>query len=272
MSVMLIACAALAALVAIWPSWMAALTASRDVDHYVDQELRTYKMGAVKIYKGSLVGVVPSTGYARALAAGDIFVGLAYHEVDNSAGSAGDKSIKVYTAGDFAMTLTGAAITNIGQWVYATTDNDLTFSAAANAVRVGHMIDLPAANTIILRLDTRRFMGFAGFVTKVNADSPVTLTLADNGKIFNNLGATGAVVFQLPSAPPAGITYRFVAAAAQSVRIKPGANDALYVSGAKQADNKYVDFDDEAEHVDVVSNEAGDWLVINSAGTLTVEA
>ena|GEM_PF-5219546 len=78
-----------------------ALTANREVDHYVDQELRTVKVAAAAhIYKGALVGL--TGGYARGLVAGDTFVGLAYEECDNSGGSDGDKSVRVYTVGDFS--------------------------------------------------------------------------------------------------------------------------------------------------------------------------
>ena len=65
------------------------LTANRDVDHYVDQELRTFPVAAAKhVYKGALVGT-DSAGYARPLAAGDSFAGIAYEEMDNSAGASG---------------------------------------------------------------------------------------------------------------------------------------------------------------------------------------
>jgi hypothetical protein len=108
--------------------------------------------------------------------------------------------------------------------------------------------------------------------TKTQADSPVALTAADHGKTFNNLGATGVVVFSLPAAPTVGIRIRFVAAAAQEIRVDPGANDAIFINGAKQADGKYVSFDDEGELLELISNANGDWIPAASAGTFTVEA
>ena len=45
------------------------LTANREVDHYVDQELRSFQVAASKhIYKGALVGL-SSTCYAQPLTA-----------------------------------------------------------------------------------------------------------------------------------------------------------------------------------------------------------
>jgi hypothetical protein len=129
-----------------------ALTANRDVDHYVDQELRSLRLAAgAHIYKGAFVAL--SSGYARPLAAGDRFVGIAYEEMDNTGGSAGDKSVRLYTLGDFGHALSGAAVTNIGSAVYASADNTLTFTAGGNSY-VGYVVDVPATGEIILRLDS----------------------------------------------------------------------------------------------------------------------
>lgn len=128
-----------------------ALTANRDVDRYVDQDVRSFAVAAsTHIYKGSLVGL--SSGYARPLEAGDTCVGIAYEEADNTAGSAGDVSIRVCTQGDFQHTLAGAAVTNIGDAVYASADDTLTFTSTDNSF-VGVCAGLPKANTIVLRLN-----------------------------------------------------------------------------------------------------------------------
>ena len=127
-----------------------ALTANREVDRYVDQELRSFQVAASgHVYKGGFVGL--SSGYARALAGGDQCVGVAYEEGDNSSGSAGDISVRVYTQGDFLHSLSGAALTNIGDAVYASADDTLTFTSTANSL-VGVCIDVPESNKIILRL------------------------------------------------------------------------------------------------------------------------
>lgn len=129
-----------------------ALTANRDVDHYIDQELRSLQLAAgAHVYKGAVVGL-STGGYAQPLTAGDPFVGVAYEEMDNTGGADGDKSVRVYTLGDFGHTLSGAAVTNIGDAVYASADDTLTFTSTSNSY-VGYAIDVPTGGEIILRLE-----------------------------------------------------------------------------------------------------------------------
>jgi len=131
------------------------LSASREIDRYVDQELRTFRVaGSTTIYKGALVSV-QADGYAAPLTAGEKFVGIAYEKIDNSTGSDGDKAIRVFTTGDFDHALSGAAITDIGRPVFASADDTLTFSSNGNS-HVGIAQDYVSAGNIILRLDTQR--------------------------------------------------------------------------------------------------------------------
>ncbi len=128
-----------------------ALSANRDVDRYVDSELRSYKMAAgARVYKGGLVGL--SSGYARALVAGDQCVGIAYEEANNAGGAAGATSVRVFTQGDFSHALSGAALTNIGDAVYASADDTLTLTASGNSL-AGVCMDVPETGRIILRLN-----------------------------------------------------------------------------------------------------------------------
>ena len=132
-----------------------ALTKNREVDHYIDQELRTFQVAAAKhIYKGGLVGL-SSAGYAHPLVAGDPFVGIAYEEMDNTAGANGAVSVRVYTLGDFGLTLTGATAAHIGRPVFASADDTLTFTSAGNSY-VGLIQDIVTTNEIILRMDTEK--------------------------------------------------------------------------------------------------------------------
>jgi len=71
-----------------------ALSANREVDRYVDQELRSYQVATgAHVYKGGFVGLNAS-GYVRALAAGDRCAGLAYEEADNTSGLNGDVAVR----------------------------------------------------------------------------------------------------------------------------------------------------------------------------------
>jgi predicted RecA/RadA family phage recombinase len=130
-----------------------ALTANRDVDHFVDQEIRRYPLAAgAEVFKGGFVGL-DSSKYARALAAGDKCVGLAYEAADNSSGADGERCVRVYTQGDFLLPLAGAGRADIGKAVYASDDATLTFTAAGNSL-VGVCVDCPTAGQIILRVET----------------------------------------------------------------------------------------------------------------------
>lgn len=132
-----------------------ALSENREVNRFVDQELRSHDVaGSVHVYRGGFVGLNAS-GYARPLTAGDRLLGLAYEEADNSTGSNGDDTVRVFTVGDFDHALSGAAVTDIGRPVFASNDAALTFTANGNTY-VGMVRDVPSSGQIILRLDSDR--------------------------------------------------------------------------------------------------------------------
>ena len=132
-----------------------ALTTNLEVDHYVDQELRSLPVAAGQhLFKGALLGLT-ATGYLRGLVAGDAFVGIAYEEVDNTAGDDGDLSARFYTTGDFGYALAGATQADIGRPVFAGDDATLTFDGAQHS-HVGFSQDVIATGEIILRIDPHR--------------------------------------------------------------------------------------------------------------------
>ncbi|HNQ21679.1 MAG TPA: hypothetical protein PKK06_01145 [Phycisphaerae bacterium] len=133
------------------------LTANREVDHYIDQELRSFPVATGRhLRKGALVGV-PAGGYVGPLLAGDSFAGIAYEEADNTAGADGALSVRVYTVGDFGLPLAAATPADVGRPVFATADDTLTFQGFENSY-VGVVQDVPAAGEIILRIDPLRRM------------------------------------------------------------------------------------------------------------------
>lgn len=85
------------------------------------------------IYEGAAVGIDSATGHARPLTAGDKFVGFAESTVDNSAGAAAAKSVRVITQGLIALNVTSAAITDIGAAVYASDDDTFVKTASGNS-------------------------------------------------------------------------------------------------------------------------------------------
>lgn len=104
---------------------------------------RTYQIGDIEeypviaadiIYEGAAVGENGS-GYSRPLVAGDTFQGFAIEKTDNSAGSAGDKTVRVKTRGRVQLAVAGAtAITaNDRPLVYASDDGTFTLTASTNS-------------------------------------------------------------------------------------------------------------------------------------------
>ncbi len=130
-----------------------ALTANQEIDRLVDQELRQYGLTAsAHVYKGGFVGLAID-GYARAFAAGDLFLGLAYEEGDNTSGADGDVAVRVFTQGDFELVIASLGIQDIGVSVYASDDATATLSPD-NASFIGSVVDYVSSGVGIVRLQT----------------------------------------------------------------------------------------------------------------------
>lgn len=136
---------------------MAAATAAR-ADSREDGVIKSYKMSAAKVYKGTLVAV-NSSGYLVRIsdAASLIYVGVALETVDNSGGSAGDKTCRVYKRGEFEFAYTGAdaTIAKVGQVVYAQTDQEVDEDATltTNDYQVGVITEFVTAAKVRVRID-----------------------------------------------------------------------------------------------------------------------
>lgn len=102
---------------------------------YAQGEIEEYPVIASDIiYEGAAVGENGS-GYARPLAAGDPFLGFAIEKVDNSAGAAGAKRIRVKTKGRVQLAVASLAITdNDLVKVYASDDDTFTKASTGNSL------------------------------------------------------------------------------------------------------------------------------------------
>jgi len=92
----------------------------------------------------------------------------------------------------------------------------------------------------------------------------------DNGKIFTNNGASGAITFSLPAATP-GQRYRFAVREAQELRIDPNGTETISLpsTGVPSAAGAYIVADAVGETVDIACTEAGTWAVFGFTGTWT---
>lgn len=135
---------------------MSASTGPREAQKK-DSLVQYYLMGQVLINKGTQV-VLQSDGYLYPLrtpstvSASDIFVGIAYETLDNSAGTAGGTGIRVYKTGSHVMNMTSPVQANVGQALYGVDDQTVS-TTSTNAVLVGYATNLDGSATIRMRID-----------------------------------------------------------------------------------------------------------------------
>lgn len=89
-------------------------------------------------YKNSMISVSETSGeegYGHALVAGELFAGHAREAVDNTDGDDGDLNIPV-RAGRYRLEveLSGVAVSNVGDSVYASDDETLTLTSDSNSL------------------------------------------------------------------------------------------------------------------------------------------
>jgi predicted RecA/RadA family phage recombinase len=96
---------------------------------------------STRIYQGTLV-YVNAAGYACDVTATGVnaFVGIAVAEADNTSGADGAIEVEVYTEGDFELTLTGGAQTEVGMPVYGDDNYACVVALGATSVRVGTIV------------------------------------------------------------------------------------------------------------------------------------
>ena len=93
----------------------------------------------------------------------------------------------------------------------------------------------------------------------------------DNGKIFTNQGASGAITFSLPAAT-VGQCFAFIVKAAQELRIDPNGTETIALpTGVQQAAGKYVGADAIGERLEIECVKAGEWDA-KGVGTWTAES
>lgn len=113
-----------------------------------------YKVSNVKAFKGALVAV-NSSGYTIPIAHGTAnlkFVGVANESVDNSGGSAGDKTINITKSGSFVFKAASGftpTIADLGKEVYANTDWEVQVSTGGltNQYKVGTIVAIESTST-----------------------------------------------------------------------------------------------------------------------------
>jgi hypothetical protein len=134
---------------------MTATTTAREAKRK-DGRLISYPMAAVKIPKGALVSI-SAAGYATNAtdAAGETFAGVAYETVDNSAGNAGDLSIRVETSGTFVFVDGGGngAQTDVGVEFLVVDNQTVTDAATSHNLKAGIAVESISSTSVRIRID-----------------------------------------------------------------------------------------------------------------------
>lgn len=104
-------------------------------------------LASATIYEGSAVGL--SSGYARALTAGDPFVGFARRKVVEATAVNGGADVEVICKGLMQVTLASVAVTDVGNAVYMSDDGTFTQTKGSNSF-VGNVYRYVAANTCVI--------------------------------------------------------------------------------------------------------------------------
>lgn len=125
---------------------MTTLTADIQLEHRGEPEIIEVPMAVDICYKGSLVSAnaagyaVPSTD-----AADEAFLGICVEPCDNSGGSVGDLSVKIYRTGVFKLTATSIDQADVGRELFVSDDNIVTDGGATNDQAVGQMVEYVSA-------------------------------------------------------------------------------------------------------------------------------
>ena len=134
---------------------MTATTTAREAKRR-DGEVIAYPIAAVKIPKGALVNI-NAAGFATNAtdAASETFAGVAYETVDNSAGSAGDTSIRVQTTGTYVFVDGGGNgdQTDIGLDFHIVDNQTVTDAATTNSLAAGTAVESISATSVRIRID-----------------------------------------------------------------------------------------------------------------------
>lgn len=134
---------------------MTALTQSRYTRHREGTVTAHKVKAATQIFKGSLV-CADTTGFAvpGSDTAGQIFLGVAIEDADNTAGANGDVSVRVMARGVFSFAKGGSVTqSNLGGPLYIVDDQTVAVAAAVgNDIQAGRLEGFDGAD-VWLRID-----------------------------------------------------------------------------------------------------------------------
>lgn len=130
-----------------------AVTANQ-ITKRADGDRRSYPVAAsTTIYEGTLV-YITAAGYADDDTATGVngFAGIAVAKADNSAGSAGDVWVEVYTEGDFELTGSSLAQTDVGMPAYGDDNYAVVNALGSTSVRIGKFVKYVSSTKAVVAI------------------------------------------------------------------------------------------------------------------------
>lgn len=192
------------------------------------------------IYALAAVGLVVATGHARPLAAGDVFVGFAEAQVDNSAGAAAAKRVRVIESGKVQLAVAGALITDVGAPVYAT-DDDTFVLLPTGGVFIGKVHRFVSSGVVIVSFDAPDMRDpYADWPIRETLTGTKTFDAQDCGKAFFVTDAGDADALTLPAIADGLHDILIVAIGAfgsTQIVVSPAAADGIRAADLAAADD-----------------------------------
>jgi len=228
------------------------------------------------VYEGAMVGE-NGAGYGRPLTAGDKFRGHAVSQVENESGDAGDKNISLRTGRYRLVVALVGLITDVGQPVYASDDDTLTFSAPSNSY-VGEITRYVSATLMEVEFRVGEVDEFGENQNRVLKTDDFTTTVAETGKIIY-LGTDTKIITLI--ATVAGIEVTIVNSGGfgvAGIAVDPNANDnflggcgkAAGGNGKKLTNTKGTA--QRGDYLKLIADGTGGWNIVGIRGTWAQEA
>lgn len=229
------------------------------------------------IYGHAAVGLVDASGHAQPLAYPNRFVGFAEKKVDNAAGAAAAKNVRVIQRGKVQLSVSGAVITDIGQPVYATDDDTFVFSPVAG-VFIGRVARFVSSGVVVVEFDALRMTDpWGAYSVREALTSTKTFDAEDSGKLFWATGDATALTLPAIAAGLSGLTIVSGGAfGSQATTIDPNASDMILGPDITGADNKDLintkATQRRGDFVELIAGDADGYMVVKMRGIWAREA
>jgi hypothetical protein len=248
--------------------------------------LRTMEIGNIEeypmiasdiIYALAAVGLVDASGHARPLAGGDRFVGFAELRVDNAAGAAAAKTVRVVSAGKVQLSVSGAVITDVCQPVYASDDDTFVFSPVGGSF-VGKVDRFVSSGVVIVKFDCNAMVDpYGDYETREALTSTKTFDAEDCGKLFWCTGDGSALTLPAIAAGVSG--FKLVAGGAfgsMAMTVSPNASDLILARDLAAVDDKDLLLTKATQRrgdfVELIAGDADGYMATRIRGIWTKEA